>query len=78
MLGNSIVHNNEVRDQILSNREILILQMLSDGLSINKIGAGLGLSGRTIGIYVSSCVKKLDALSIPHAVKIATLEGYIN
>ena len=78
MLGNADVHYNETQDRILSDREVLVLQLLSDGLSVDNIGIRLELSSHTIGIYVSSFINKLNASSVPHAVKIATLEGYIS
>ena len=78
MLGSANVHYNEIQDQILSDREILILQMLSDGLSTDEIGSSLGLTGSTVQVYISSCIKKLAAQTIPHVVKIATLQGYIS
>ncbi len=58
-------------------RELLVLQMLSQGVSYQDIAVELGVSLDTIKGHLKRVYKKLGAKSGPHAVSIAIGRGMI-
>lgn len=61
----------------LSERELQVLQCLSDGLSNKEIAKQLFLSEGTVKNYISSIYSKLDVRDRIHAAKKAQEEGMI-
>lgn len=61
----------------LAEKEIRTLRLLADGRTLDEAAAEAGLSRETIKTQSSSCVAKLGARNITHAVAIAIREGVI-
>ncbi len=61
----------------LTPRERQVLEQVADGASNRDTAAALGISQRTVGLYVSSILDKLGAQSRTEAVSIATHRGII-
>jgi DNA-binding NarL/FixJ family response regulator len=61
----------------LTPRERQVLEQVADGASNRETAAILGISQRTVGLYVSKILDKLGAQSRTEAVSIATHRGII-
>jgi DNA-binding NarL/FixJ family response regulator len=61
----------------LTPRERQVLEQVAEGASNRETAAALGISQRTVGLYVSSILDKLGAQSRTEAVSIATHRGII-
>lgn len=55
----------------LTNRELEILQLCSDGLSAEEVAEELNLAGETIKGYKKRIILKMNARNTTHAVAIA-------
>jgi DNA-binding NarL/FixJ family response regulator len=64
-------------DQILSPREIEVLQMIAEGLGNKEIASKLGISDHTVKFHVSAIFAKLGASSRTEAVTIGIRVGLI-
>jgi two-component system, NarL family, response regulator len=61
----------------LTDREIEVLQLSADGLTMPQIGEALHLSPETIKAYRKRTIAKLEALNGTHAAIIALRRGLI-
>src|SRR5262249_2663879 len=57
--------------QVLTSREREILQLLADGLTNKEIGQRLYISPRTVGVHVSSILRKLASSDRVQAAHLA-------
>ena len=64
-------------DEILTNREMEVLQGLSQGLANKQIGLALGISEHTVKFHVSAIYSKLDATNRTEAVRIGVQRGLV-
>ena len=64
-------------DETLTNRELEVLQGLSQGLANKQIGFELGISEHTVKFHVSSIYTKLGASNRTEAVRIGVQRGLI-
>jgi two-component system, NarL family, response regulator len=60
-----------------SQRELEVLELISEGFSNKQIANKLGLSAETVKSHVRALLKKLRANSRTHAVAIALREGLL-
>ena len=63
--------------KILNNRELQIITFKAQGLTAKEIARLIGLEHRTIEIYISRLIKKLEAKNIANAIYIATQKNII-
>jgi two-component system, NarL family, response regulator DegU len=63
--------------EALSERELVVLRLLGDGLSNREIGAKLALAEGTVKNYVSTILAKLHAANRTHAAHLAREQGLI-
>jgi len=63
--------------EILSNRELQVLQLLATGGSINKIAEGLALSAKTISTHKMRLKQKLGLANNTELVRYAIRHGLI-
>lgn len=61
----------------LSPRELQVLELVYRGMSNRQIAATLSVSERTVGMFVSNILAKLDARSRTEAVSIAIERGIL-
>ena len=61
----------------LSQRELEVLELISDGYLNKQIANKLGLSAETVKSHVGALLKKLGANSRTHAVAIALRDGLL-
>jgi DNA-binding NarL/FixJ family response regulator len=62
----------------VTRRERQVLQQIAEGASNRDISRALTLSERTVGVYVSRILSKLDAQSRTEAVAIAFRRGIVH
>jgi DNA-binding NarL/FixJ family response regulator len=67
---------NEI--DILTNREIEILQLITEGNSSKEIGELLFLSSKTVDVHRTNIMHKLNLFTIPDLTKYAIKEGIIS
>jgi DNA-binding NarL/FixJ family response regulator len=63
--------------ELLTGREIEILQLLAQGLANKQIAARLGISAHTVKFHISSIYGKLGATSRTEAVRLGLQKGLI-
>jgi two-component system, NarL family, response regulator len=63
--------------QPLTRRERDVLELVADGASNREVADALGISERTVGLYVSSILSKLGARSRTEATSIAVRRGLL-
>jgi len=64
-------------DESLTNREMEVLQGLSQGLANKQIGLALGISEHTVKFHVSAIYAKLGATNRTEAVRIGVQRGLV-
>ena len=64
-------------DESLTNREMEVLQGLSQGLANKQIGLALGISEHTVKFHVSAIYAKLSATNRTEAVRIGVQRGLV-
>lgn len=72
--GNDVSQNRLAR---LSKREHQVLQGLVDGETNKKIARTLGLSPRTVEVYRSHVMKKMNATNLSQLVRAGILAGIV-
>ena len=60
---------------ILSRREVEVLQLLCEGKSVKEIAEILGLSPKTVDSHRANIMGKLDVRDVPSLVKFAIRPG---
>lgn len=68
----------KIADDLLSDRQIEILQAIADGMSTKQAGRYLGITTKTVHNHLNAIYRKLDAQSLTHAVLGAVRLGIIN
>ena len=69
--------NGEVND-LLSDRQVEILQRIADGLSTKPVARELGISHKTVYNHLNAIYRRLDTQSLTHAVLSAVRKGIIH
>ncbi len=69
---------NKANDDLLSDRQIEILQAIADGMSTKQAGRYLGITTKTVHNHLNAIYRKLDAQSLTHAVLGAVRLGIID
>ncbi len=64
--------------ELLSDRQIEILQAIADGMSTKQAGRYLGITTKTVHNHLNAIYRKLDAQSLTHAVLSAVRLGIID
>jgi two-component system, NarL family, response regulator EvgA len=67
----------EARIGLLSDKELVILQMLSKGMSNKAIGDALFISDKTVSTYKSRILEKLGLSSLAGLIEFATLHRLV-
>jgi two-component system response regulator EvgA len=67
----------EARIGLLSDKELVILQMLSKGMSNKAIGDALFISDKTVSTYKSRIQEKLGLSSLAGLIEFATLHRLV-
>ena len=70
--------NEEDRLALLSDKELVILQMLSKGMSNKAIGDALFMSDKTVSTYKSRIQEKLGLSSLAALIEFASLHRLID
>jgi two-component system response regulator EvgA len=70
--------NEEDRLTLLSDKELVILQMLSKGMSNKAIGDALFMSDKTVSTYKSRIQEKLGLSSLAALIEFASLHRLID
>ncbi len=68
----------EAGQDLLSDRQIEILQAIADGMSTKQAGRHLGITTKTVHNHLNAIYRKLDAQSLTHAVLSAVRMGIID
>ena len=61
-------HSDESHDILLTDRELEVVQYLSEGMTNKMIARQLGVSERTVRFHVANCCLKLNACRRSHVV----------
>ncbi len=80
LAGAMLTTANEHRanQDLLSDRQIEILQAIADGMSTKQAGRHLGITTKTVHNHLNAIYRKLDAQSLTHAVLSAVRLGIID
>lgn len=70
--------DEEARIALLSDKELVILQMLSRGMSNKAIGEALFISDKTVSTYKGRILEKLGISSLAGLIEFATLHRLID
>lgn len=65
-------------DELLSERQREILQMIADGLSTKQVARELGITQKTVHNHLNAIYRRLDTQSLTHAVLSAVRLGIID
>jgi len=65
-------------EDILSDRQQEILQMIADGLSTKQAARELGITQKTVHNHLNATYRRLDTQSLTHAVLSAVRLGIVN
>jgi DNA-binding NarL/FixJ family response regulator len=71
------VQNQEANEEVLSARQVEILQAIADGMSTKQAARHLGITTKTVHNHLNAIYRKLDAQSLTHAVLSAVRMGII-
>ncbi len=72
------VRNEAPSQELLSARQVEILQAIADGMSTKQAGRHLGITTKTVHNHLNAIYRKLDAQSLTHAVLSAVRLGIID
>ncbi|CAB3797650.1 Putative transcriptional regulator [Paraburkholderia ultramafica] len=73
-----VAGHEEERVRLLSDKELVILQMLSKGMSNKAIGDALFISDKTVSTYKSRIQEKLGLSSLAALIEFASLHKLID
>ena len=65
------------RNDLLSDRQVEILQMIADGMSTKQAARALGITQKTVHNHLNATYRRLDTQSLTHAVLSAVRLGII-
>lgn len=65
-------------NELLSSRQVEILQMIADGLSTKQVARALDITQKTVHNHLNTVYRKLDTQSLTHAVLSAVRLGIIH
>jgi DNA-binding NarL/FixJ family response regulator len=65
-------------EDLLSDRQTEILQMIADGLSTKQVARELGITQKTVHNHLNAIYRRLDTQSLTHAVLSAVRLGIID
>jgi DNA-binding NarL/FixJ family response regulator len=65
-------------EELLSERQTEILQMIADGLSTKQVARDLGITQKTVHNHLNAIYRRLDTQSLTHAVLSAVRLGIID
>ncbi len=68
----------KLHEDLLSDRQVEILQSIADGMSTKQAGRYLGITTKTVHNHLNAIYRKLDAQSLTHAVLSAVRLGIID
>ncbi len=66
------------RNDLLSDRQVEILQMIADGMSTKQAARALGITQKTVHNHLNATYRRLDTQSLTHAVLSAVRLGIID
>lgn len=66
------------QDEVLSERQVEILQMIADGSSTKQVARALGITQKTVHNHLNAIYRRLDTQSLTHAVLSAVRLGIID
>lgn len=69
---------DEPKEEILSDRQVEILQMIADGMSTKQAARALGITQKTVHNHLNATYRRLDTQSLTHAVLSAVRLGIID
>jgi len=72
------VSQRHERPDILSDRQVEILQMIADGNSTKQAARSLGITQKTVHNHLNATYRRLDTQSLTHAVLSAVRLGIID
>ena len=78
MAPNIGTEDDEGRVRLLSDKELVILQMLSKGMSNKAIGDALFISDKTVSTYKSRIQEKLGLSSLAALIEFAALHKLVD
>lgn len=67
-----------MRNDLLSDRQVEILQMIADGMSTKQAARALGITQKTVHNHLNATYRRLDTQSLTHAVLSAVRLGIID
>jgi two-component system, NarL family, response regulator EvgA len=70
--------DEEAKLRLLSDKELMILQMLSKGMSNKNIGDALFISDKTVSTYKSRIQEKLGLSSLAALIEFASLQKLVD
>lgn len=76
MLEAAVKHDHN--EELLSERQTEILQMIADGLSTKQVARDLGITQKTVHNHLNAIYRRLDTQSLTHAVLSAVRLGIID
>ena len=65
-------------EDLLSERQVEILQKIADGLGTKQVARQLGITQKTVHNHLNAIYRRLDTQSLTHAVLSAVRLGIIN
>lgn len=68
----------ETTEELLSERQREILQMIADGMSTKQVARELGITQKTVHNHLNAIYRRLDTQSLTHAVLSAVRLGIID
>lgn len=68
----------QVQSELLSDRQVEILQMIADGMSTKQAARALGITQKTVHNHLNATYRRLDTQSLTHAVLSAVRLGIID
>lgn len=74
----SVADDSVGNEDLLSERQTEILQMIADGLSTKQVARELGITQKTVHNHLNAIYRRLDTQSLTHAVLSAVRLGIID
>lgn len=78
MLSVAQAQQPKVEDELLSPRQVEILQGIADGMSTKQVARDLGITQKTVHNHLNAIYRRLDTQSLTHAVLSAVRLGIID